>query len=53
LIIGPEGDFTDDEKYFLNKKNFLQVNLGGTILRTETAIVSIIAIMNELIANYE
>jgi len=53
LIVGPEGDFTDDEKFFLNQKNFLQVNLGGTILRTETAIVSIIAIINELIANNE
>ena len=53
LIIGPEGDFTDDEKFFLNKKNFIQVNLGGTILRTETAIVSLIAIINELITNNE
>jgi 16S rRNA (uracil1498-N3)-methyltransferase len=53
LIIGPEGDFTDIEKIFLNEKNFIQVNLGRTILRTETAIVSLIAIVNELIANNE
>ena len=53
LIIGPEGDFTDDEKFFLNEKNFIQVNLGRTILRTETAIVSLISIINELIINNE
>ena len=53
LIIGPEGDFTDIEKIFLNEKNFIQVNLGRTILRSETAIVSLIAIVNELIANNE
>ena len=51
LIVGPEGDFTDEEKFFLKEKNFIQVNLGGTILRTETAIVSLIAIINELVAN--
>ncbi len=51
LIVGPEGDFTDEEKFFLKEKNFIQVNLGRTILRTETAIVSLIAIINELVAN--
>ena len=33
------------------KKISLKVNLGGTILRSETAIVSFISIINELLIN--
>ena len=47
LIVGPEGDFSE------NEKNFIKVNLGRTILRTETAIVSLISIINELLINNE
>ena len=53
LMVGPEGDFSDEEKNFINDKNFIKINLGGTILRTETAIVSIISIINELMINNE
>jgi 16S rRNA (uracil1498-N3)-methyltransferase len=51
LIIGPEGDFSENEKKIINEKNFIKVNLGRTILRTETAIVSLISIINELLIN--
>ena len=51
LIVGPEGDFSEDEKKIINEKNFIKVNLGRTILRTETAIVSLISIINELFIN--
>ena len=51
LIVGPEGDFSDSEKKIINEKNFIKVNLGRTILRTETAIVSLISIINELLIN--
>ena len=51
LIVGPEGDFSEIEKKFINEKNFIKVNLGGTILRSETAIVSFISIINELLIN--
>ena len=51
LIVGPEGDFSDNEKKIINEKNFIKVNLGRTILRTETAIVSLISIINELLIN--
>ncbi len=51
LIVGPEGDFSESEKKFINEKNFIKVNLGGTILRSETAIVSLISIINELLIN--
>ena len=51
LIIGPEGDFSENEKKIINEKNFIKVNLGRTILSTETAIVSLISIINELLIN--
>ena len=51
LIVGPEGDFSENEKIIINEKNFIKVNLGRTILRTETAIVSLISIINELLIN--
>jgi len=37
MLIGPEGDFTEDEIQFALGKNFQAVALGDTRLRTETA----------------
>ncbi|HLY72361.1 MAG TPA: RsmE family RNA methyltransferase [Puia sp.] len=37
ILIGPEGDFTDDEIDQAKKNHFLPVTLGETRLRTETA----------------
>ena len=37
LFIGPEGDFTEEEKKLANYYNFVFVNLGDYRLRTETA----------------
>lgn len=37
MFIGPEGDFSEDEKKLANKFNFTPVNLGNYRLRTETA----------------
>lgn len=37
IMIGPEGDFTEDEIEQALAKNFLPVTLGETRLRTETA----------------
>ena len=53
VLIGPEGDFSDEEKKFIYDKKFLKVNLGNTILRTETAVISILSVLNELMAQYE
>ena len=53
VLIGPEGDFSDEEKEFIYDKKFLKVNLGNTILRTETAVISILSVLNELMAQYE
>ncbi|MEC8946386.1 MAG: RsmE family RNA methyltransferase [Candidatus Neomarinimicrobiota bacterium] len=53
VLIGPEGDFSNEEKEFIYDKKFLKVNLGNTILRTETAVISILSVLNELMAQYE
>ncbi|MEJ0034247.1 MAG: RsmE family RNA methyltransferase [Bacteroidota bacterium] len=37
LLIGPEGDFTDDEVQLAIKNHWQKVSLGPTRLRTETA----------------
>ncbi len=37
FLIGPEGDFSQDELDKLLKMNWLPISLGNTILRTETA----------------
>ena len=37
ILIGPEGDFTEDEIQKAIEKNYMPVNLGETRLRTETA----------------
>ena len=37
ILIGPEGDFTKDEIDLAKEKNFKEISLGNTRLRTETA----------------
>ncbi|MGL1889941.1 MAG: RsmE family RNA methyltransferase, partial [Reichenbachiella sp.] len=37
ILIGPEGDFTNDEVNWAKESGYIPVNLGQTILRTETA----------------
>lgn len=37
VFIGPEGDFSEEEKKMANNYNFVPVNLGKYRLRTETA----------------
>ncbi len=48
MLIGPEGDFTEDEFQQALKKNFTAVGLGETRLRTETAgIVAVSLLRNK------
>lgn len=44
FVIGPEGDFTDEELQRARHAGFLSVNLGPNRLRTETAAVAATAI---------
>lgn len=37
VLIGPEGDFTEDEVHLAKAHNFRETNLGRSRLRTETA----------------
>jgi 16S rRNA (uracil1498-N3)-methyltransferase len=39
ILIGPEGDFTEEEVDLAEEKGFLSVSLGESRLRTETAAV--------------
>lgn len=45
LLIGPEGDFTPDEIEQAIEKNCLEVSLGNTRLRTETAAMVGVAVL--------
>ncbi|MFC4891449.1 16S rRNA (uracil(1498)-N(3))-methyltransferase [Pseudofrancisella aestuarii] len=49
IFIGPEGGFTDEEvKFINNQNNSLTMNLGDRILKSETAHISLISIINFL-----
>ena len=49
IIIGPEGDFTESEKeQILNFKDVQSLKINNNILRTETAAISAISIVNYL-----
>ena len=39
LIIGPEGDFTNEEKEKIKQSGYNSISLGNQILRSETAAV--------------
>jgi 16S rRNA (uracil1498-N3)-methyltransferase len=49
LVIGPEGDFSEDELNLLKENKINPVSLGPRRLRTETAAISALAILNELL----
>ena len=49
LVIGPEGGFSDREVSLLNNYNSIFISLGNRRLRTESAVVSSISIINQLI----
>lgn len=51
VLIGPEGDFTDNELAQCEAKGFIPVSLGNTILRTETAAMYACSIINSHIDN--
>ena len=45
LLIGPEGGLTEAEILAANAKNFVSLNLGPRILRTETAAVAALTVL--------
>ena len=49
LLVGPEGDFTPDErKMILQNKNTISFSLSNNILRSETATISALSLINYL-----
>ena len=50
LLVGPEGDFSSKElELILSKKNTSSFSLSKNILRTETAVISSLSIINYLL----
>ena len=45
FLVGPEGGFTPEEVVFANEHGFESVNLGKRVLRTETAALTFLSIV--------
>lgn len=45
VVVGPEGGFTEEEVKSAKKKGFIAVKLGQRILRTETAAIVLVGIL--------
>jgi 16S rRNA (uracil1498-N3)-methyltransferase len=45
IMIGPEGGFSEEEVKLAKKNGFIPIKLGQRILRTETAAITIIGIL--------
>jgi len=43
LAVGPEGGWTDEEVELLEARGFSRYSLGSRILRTDTALVALVA----------
>ena len=48
LLVGPEGGFSDDEYNVVAASGFVDVALGPRILRTETAALAAVAVLQSL-----
>ncbi len=47
ILVGPEGGFTDYEiRTILSKCNVVSMSLGDSVLRTETAVISMLSLIN-------
>jgi len=46
IVVGPEGGFTVDEERILTQNGYISTSLGGRVLRTETAGVAAISMIN-------
>jgi 16S rRNA (uracil1498-N3)-methyltransferase len=45
VVVGPEGGFTEEEVVLAKTKGFVPVKLGQRILRTETAAITLVGIL--------
>lgn len=52
IMIGPEGGFTDNELEIANSMGFQSISIGPRILRTETASIASIAILQQIYGDF-
>ncbi len=52
LAVGPEGGWTDDEIASARANGFIEASLGKKVLRTETAVVASLAVMQFALATH-
>lgn len=53
ILIGPEGDFTEHEIQYAQKRRFQGLSLGNSRLRTETAGIYVAAVLYNKFYNFE
>lgn len=46
IVVGPEGGFTSQEESYLISKGFISTSLGNLVLRTETASIALLSMIN-------
>ncbi len=46
LLFGPEGGWQEEEEILIKERGFVPVSLGKNILRSETAVISALSILN-------
>jgi 16S rRNA (uracil1498-N3)-methyltransferase len=46
VLVGPEGGWTDRERSLAHEAGWRSVSLGPAILRTETAAIAALAVIN-------
>lgn len=51
VLVGPEGDFTDDEYMLAEQSNFSSASLGDNILRVETAAITAFSFIKLIYTN--
>jgi 16S rRNA (uracil1498-N3)-methyltransferase len=51
VAIGPEGDFVASEYDFLRNKSFVECRLSRNVLRSETAAVYALSVIEQLCKN--
>ena len=49
FVIGPEGGFTDEEERTLIDNGFISTSFGKRVLRTETASLYVLSIINYIL----
>jgi 16S rRNA (uracil1498-N3)-methyltransferase len=48
VLIGPEGDFSESEYQYFSQKNFHFIHLGKNILRSETAALYLLSVIDHM-----